>query len=158
MPALCLAVFIWWCLKVTAVLSQCWAGLGPCGEHRSVLPQYLGSPSLPHFPKHSKWNPVTMTIVKVKRKGDASKGLPVTWQECTEEPQALGMQGRALYFLTLVYEHPRVFTALHSICPAASIEWNHTTQEPVRSWWLSACQASLPHLAVPPHEDVLMLG
>lgn len=115
MPALYLGVFIWWCRKVTAVLSQCWAGLGPCGEHRSVLPQWLGSPSLPHFPKHSKWNPVTMTIVKVKGKGDASKGPPVTWQECTEQERTTGPRDPGQGPLLL---DPGIWTPQRFHCPA----------------------------------------
>lgn len=64
---LCLAVFFWWYLKVTALLPQCWASLGPSGEHRSVLPQWLWPRSSPQFLKHCKLNPITMSIVKVKR-------------------------------------------------------------------------------------------
>ena len=40
-----------------------------------------------------------------------------------EEPQALEIQGRALFLLILGYEYPSGFSALCPMCPTAPTVW-----------------------------------
>lgn len=108
-PALCGVAFHRWCVRVTALWPQCWAGVEPSGEHRSVLPQWLL-----HlwFPKDWKGKLVAMITVKAKGKGHAYKGhLSPDGNGQNRRVMAHEIQGKAFSLLSLEYKCPCVSPA-----------------------------------------------